>query len=121
MIPDFKTVLNFVWKARSTWFNLGLQLNIEMEELQSIGQKFNHDSENCLQETLLRWLQMTDPTPSWEDLATALEGDCIDYYFIASEIREKFEIPNRPSTSCELCEMSLHFRSLLFGMQVIPK
>ena len=44
MKPDLKTVLNFVWSAKNEWFNLGVQLNIGMEELQRIGQKFGHES-----------------------------------------------------------------------------
>ena len=105
MIPDFKTVLNFVWKARSSWFNLGVQLNIKMEELQGISRKYGGDTDSCLAEMLLIWLKITDPAPSWEDLAIALEKDSVDSYKsgdIASEIREIFKILTKPSTSCEL-------------------
>ena len=102
MEPDFKTVLNFVWSAKNEWFNLGVQLNIGMEELQRIGLKFGHDSGSCLREMVLTWLNMTDPAPSWEVLATALEGNSVLHSGIASEIREKFNIQTKPSVSCEL-------------------
>ena len=102
MIPDFKTVLHFVWSAKDAWFNLGVQLNIGMEELQRIDQTFVHDTDSCLEEMVLTWLKMTDPAPSWEGLATALEGDSVDSNDTAREIREKFNVPKKPSASCEL-------------------
>ena len=106
MKPDFKTVLNFVWSAKKEWFNLGVQLNIGMEELQRINQKFCRESGSCLRGMVLTWLNMTDPAPSWEVLANALEGDSVDPYnssYRARNIREIFNVPKKPSASCELC------------------
>ena len=34
--PDYDTALSLAWDARYTWFNLGLQLNVGLEELQKI-------------------------------------------------------------------------------------
>ena len=100
MSPDFKTVIKLVLSAKDTWFNLGVQLNIGMEELQRIGQKFDHNSKVCLREMLIMWLDMTDPAPSWEDLATALEKESVNHCDIASEIRKKFRDQKR-SANCE--------------------
>ena len=106
MSPDFKTVIKFVLSAKDTWFNLGVQLNIGMEELQRISQKYDHDSGSCIREIVQTWLKMSDPAPSWEVLATALEGNSVDPYnssYSARNIREMFNVPKKPSVSCELC------------------
>ena len=98
--PDLKTALNFVWVARDVWFNLGLQLNIEIDKLQRISKSRDKhmDMDICVQEMLLVWL---DSLPSWEDLATALEQDSVGCTDMAGEIRRKFDLPTKPSISCE--------------------
>lgn len=85
MKPDFKTVLNFVSEAKYSWFNLGVQLNIGVEELQSISGNLDCDSD-CLQKMIMTWLKMTDPLLSWEDLVIALEGGSINCSEVANEI-----------------------------------
>ena len=102
--PDLKTALGFIWVARDIWFNLGVQLNIGMKELHIIDGN-NNDNGWCLQEVLLMWLKSS---PSWEQLAMALEEDHVDCADIASEIREKFHIPKTSSISeCDVYSYKL--------------
>jgi hypothetical protein len=101
-VLNLMNVINLVWGARSSWFNLGIQLGIGMERLEDINVAFNENGNRyvdlCLHKMLLIWL---DSSSSWEDLATALEHGSVGYCNIAKIIREKFDITRIPSVSCE--------------------
>jgi hypothetical protein len=91
------TVNNLLCGTSNRWFNLGLQLNIGMEQLQKIKSN-NRDSKSCHQEMLLMWL---DSSPTWEGLASALEKDSVGREEEANEIRKRFNISKEETDSCE--------------------
>ena len=99
--PNLKTALNLVWDARDVWFNLGLQLDIEVKELQLFernqhgwdsndGDSYDENSGQCFREMLSVWLKSS---PCWEDLATALECASVDHTDMAIDIRRIFGLP----------------------------
>ena len=52
----------------------------------------------CFRKMLLTWL---DSSPSWEDLATALEQNSVGCTDMAEEIRRNYGLPEKTSLSCE--------------------
>lgn len=61
-----------VFSLASQWKNIGICLDIDKSALD----KIEHDCKgvnNCLQELLDIWLKQTDPLPSWQGLADAVE------------------------------------------------
>jgi hypothetical protein len=71
------------------------RINVAHDEY---GYRCNRDEDLCVREMLLIWL---DSSPSWEDLATALEQGSVGHSDMAKDIREKFNITEVPSDSCE--------------------
>ena len=110
--PDLKTALNFSWGARDVWFNMGLQLNIGVMKLQQIDDDNDEDTDTCLREMLLEWLTSS---PSWEDLATALEQGSVDWTDMACEIRRKFDLPEKPlvASECNVDGLGVQLGNLL--------
>ena len=108
-----------MWDARSRWFDLGFQLEIEYTELEVIKMS-NSDAYACFRKMLSTWLKMIDPPPSWECLMTALEHDSVKCGDLAESIRRRFGILNKPgnkpvplpapagkpSTSCKFIGLS---------------
>lgn len=79
-----------MWDARIKWFELGVQLDIGVVELQVIKQDHPEGVESCFREMLLTWLKMINPQPSWEIMVTALEHDSVKHGDLAESIRMKF-------------------------------
>ena len=69
---DLKDVQNYVWDARSKWFNIGCQLSIKIGDLEAI-KKDNHDCGECFTQVLLTWLRKRNPAPTWQSLISALK------------------------------------------------
>ena len=69
---DLRTVLNYVWDARSRWYLLGVQLAVKVGDLEAIKSN-SRDCDHCLPEVLLTWLRRVNPIPSWCSLIEALK------------------------------------------------
>ena len=97
-------MLNLVWVARDRWFKIGVQLNIGVETLKDISIEYSNlgypyhgrDSGMCFREMLSEWL---NASPSWEELATALDHDSVGYSDMAKGIRQMFNIVEKPLVS----------------------
>ena len=68
------------------WYTLGLLLNVPKSSLSTIGTN-NRDDHGRLYETLKEWLNQTDPSPTWHELAEVVEPfNC----YKAQEIRQHY-------------------------------
>lgn len=87
-IRSLKEVRNLLYPIRRKWYNIGIELDIEIEELETINTMYRDPGE-CLIGVLKIWLKSINPT--WEALGNALRaksvnelqlaatGMCIDY------------------------------------------
>lgn len=77
------------------WYDLGLQLNVDDEELDAIKQRKNNDPGDCLIEMLIVWLSSTDEqTPTREALADALLSKPINKVYLAERGSYNNYFPN---------------------------
>ena len=53
------------------WYDLGLQLGVDDEELKTIQQNYLRDSKACKRKMFKAWLKIT-PSPSYQQLVEAL-------------------------------------------------
>ena len=84
--PSLKTLTNEL-KFVTDWHSLGVNLDLEYEQLDVIARNHRGDNKRCKTEMLARWLRST-PTPTWEGVAEAL---CLmDEYAVAATIRRKY-------------------------------
>ena len=96
---DLSRVRNEVLSAAAKWYNIGLDLGMSPDYLDTI-EKANNDAQECLLKMLRQWLLAK---PSWESLIAALRGPAINYSALASEIEKKY-----CSTTIECAERHEH-------------
>ena len=70
--PQLAKALKLLIPVAKEWQNIGTILELKEEDLESIADHSNSDT-NCLREMLKLWLSQEDPVPSWEALAETLE------------------------------------------------
>ena len=72
----------------ANWEDIGIQLDIDDGELQTIKSNNAGDNSACLREMLRKWLAQTSPVPSWSAIIEAAEylGD----QQLASRLRIKY-------------------------------
>ena len=96
LVPgNLEKVCDLVNDASSKWFDLGVQLHIEVAELRVTEMKYT-DVGLCLKEMILTWLRKIDPPPSWEGLMTALEHDSVK---CGEGVRQRFGISRQPESA----------------------
>ena len=64
--------LRMVFRLADEWYTLGLLLNVPKSSLSTF-RTDDPDDRECLRETLQEWLQQTDSSPTWHELAEAVE------------------------------------------------
>ena len=84
---DIKTVRKEVLPAAAKYYDLGIELGLDPDYLNTLTSK--SDEEN-LRELLVRWLSGVDPEPTWEALCEALRNPAIKQELLAEEIEEKY-------------------------------
>ena len=72
----------------SDWKNIGIILELEHSELNTIQADYPNQSRNCLREMLNIWLKQSHPEPTWQAIAEAV--DLLDDKQKAKEIRDFF-------------------------------
>ena len=76
-LDNLSEVLNAVWKVRSKWLNIGLNLHINPDTLDAIGVNCHHQYEDCIREVLKEWLKRVEPRPTWDALREALNSPTV--------------------------------------------
>ena len=81
---DLRNVQRILWEARTQWYNLGLELDITPDSLDSI----KHDNANtsdCFRAMLTKWLR-ENQRPTWSVLAEALRSPSVGLDHLAEKI-----------------------------------
>ena len=81
--------MNAICKAKTKWYNLGLELEILSEELDAIESESN-EVDKCFRKMLQLWLKKC--TPSWESLVKALQGPMVGHLQLARSIADEHNI-----------------------------
>lgn len=74
MALTLKQVRNFLYLVRLKWYDIGLELEIKIEDLDEIKAVNHNDPSKCLTEMIKVWLTLE---PTWEALADALQAKAI--------------------------------------------
>ena len=85
---DLAAVINEVHGLSKLWFQLGVQLNIRVEDLKAIKMEYPVKS---LVDMLSIWLSNTDPSPpTWQKLADAVSSPAVGKPDVAEKIRKTY-------------------------------
>ena len=88
-VDSLREVLEEVASVSHKWYNVGLQLGLPSGTLETIKYQYS-DAPTCMREMLIHWLKGTDPPPTWEALADALESRTVDEAQLAQQLRSKY-------------------------------
>ena len=86
---DLKCLCHELYLTSNKWFSLGIQLQVPIETLKCIRMK-NLTMTECMPEMLADWLKCTDPYPTWDILAEALESPAVGERRLAQQLRDKY-------------------------------
>ena len=91
--PCLKALLNELHPVCSSWYNIGLLLDIPYTTLDFFTQ--NHlDPLNLMREILKEWLKTAvDPRPTWEPIVKALRSPLINEMNVAAQLESKYCAP----------------------------
>ena len=91
-IEDLAALLNELYPVRGRWYNLGLQLQLSVADLQRIESEYKHDHGTCLRQMLIKWLETGKA--SWESLCEALQCPIVlggdENQALVTKLKEKY-------------------------------
>ena len=73
---NLKEVRDFLYDVRLKWYDLGLEVGVEVEDLDEI-ETTQKDPGVCLREVLKKRLKLVDPL-TWKTIGEALRAKAID-------------------------------------------
>ena len=86
---DLGTIQEDLHAARKHWYNIGVQLQIPVDTLDSIKVENTYNNGECLREVMKNWLKRVDPRPTWRDVVTALNSRTVGECKLAEELKNK--------------------------------
>ena len=100
-ITDLKTVQAALWEARPKWYNLGLQLDMAVDDLDVIERKNLKNDDECLTDLLRQWLRQGNPPPTWKAIVKALQSPTVNLTPLACKIEDEYLDPTSAATKPE--------------------
>ena len=87
-IAHLATVFNDTFPCRAKWYNLGLQLRVDVGTLDSIKAQYD-DPGDRLREVMKTWLT-TNKNPTWSAIVEALKTPTINNIRLAGYLQQKY-------------------------------
>ena len=84
-MKDLRKVQRATWEARTKWYNIGLELEIDPGTLDTIKGN-NEDIEDRFRTMLTTWLKMVQPKPTLAALAEALQSPTVGFGHLAEQV-----------------------------------
>ena len=84
---DLRVILDWLNEATPEWRHIGVQLGLEVHELNRIGRENAQDLKLCFQRVIIKRFQKGDLT--WKILLQALESDAVGLKKLAFKTNEK--------------------------------
>ena len=86
-IADLATVINDTFPCRAKWYNLGIQLRVDVGTLDSIKVQYDVPGDQ-LREVVRTWLTTSD-NPTWRAMVQALKSPVIEEPRLARDLQQK--------------------------------
>ena len=84
-VRDLGKVQKAAWPARSSWFNIGLELNIDPADLETISGD-RDKTDDRFRVMLTTWLKRAQPKATLKALAEALQSPTVDCAHLAEQV-----------------------------------
>ena len=87
--PKLRDLLTeLLTKVASKWENIGIMLDLEQGQLNTVKADHGSDSESYLRGMLQVWLSQVEPLPTWSAMAQAIEN--VGHPDLAKHLRTKY-------------------------------
>ena len=96
---NFKEVLNTVWSARLNWYILGVQLGLQVVQLNVIKRNHHDNADECIMDMIQTWLHQEGAT--WKELITALKHESVGFSQEANSIAASLNLEQESTTEIE--------------------
>ena len=88
-IDDLKEVQDKLFGVSNKWYDIGLQLLLSANDLDSIEANSN-STQHCLREMLKRWLRRVNPHPTWKAVVDALKSVVVGEETLAQQLEDEY-------------------------------
>ena len=85
MTQHLKEIRSRCWEARTKWLDIGLELNLPMDDLNALQIKHGSDAGKCFTAMLNLWLS-SNKQPTLTALIAALRERTVNRYAVAEEL-----------------------------------
>lgn len=82
-LTRLRSVKNRIWEARSKWRDIGVELKLEITDLDAIN---GSDTGACFEKMLIIWLKQSKPRPTWSKMIKALKSRPVGFQQLAQHI-----------------------------------
>ena len=82
---NLKEVRELLYDVRRKWYDIGIELELDHEELDNIKAAHPQELLNCLNEMIKKWLKSTKPQARWKALEAALRAAPVGEVKIANK------------------------------------
>ena len=87
---DLRIVRSEIFRAARKWYDIGVELRMSPDKLDSIKEMCSNNPEDCLRELLKTWLDGDDPNTNWKSIVAALRSPAVGHYYLSNKIRLKY-------------------------------
>lgn len=84
-VSHLKVLRDFLYGVSTKWYDIGIELGMDIGTLLKIQHRYGSDSVICLREMLTIWLKSADPHPSSTALADALRAKVVGESALAEQ------------------------------------
>ena len=85
---DLGTVQAALWDARPKWYNIGIQLGIDVTDLDVIRDRNMKNADECITEMIVNWLRKASHPPTWNSIVKALQSPTVNLMQMAETIEQ---------------------------------
>ena len=93
-LNDLPLVLDELYDVRKKWYEIGLQLSVPVQDLESILSEHKNEQNVCLRLVLIIWLK--SGKANWSTMCSVLTNCTIGEKVLADELRKKYHT-NQPT------------------------
>ena len=111
---DIENVRSEVWEARCKWYDIGIELGLNVSDLDRIRHLFKDDADRCVTEMLTLWLR--NHTATWKQLINSLEHKTVGFTNLAMMVTKNIT-SSANSTSTVTCKTPTHTHAVKLNFE----
>ena len=92
-VNDLHTVMEELNNVRAKWYDIGVQLRVNIGTLDAIKEQYLNNPSDCLRETLTTWLKSYPPHSTWSKVVDALKSSTVGEARLAADLEQKYCSP----------------------------